>query len=135
MQSQNNFTENTVNNNAAATTTAVIGDGTTEAGEGSATSAVKTEDLTKDLAKLFLDEHQTQQPQHADENQQLQNHHEYDEDYVLIQPAKIWTRPDIEEFKVEVSAGDGDGVITIGHGDTVTVSLYVVLQISFGIYG
>ncbi|EDX02089.1 Golgi resident protein GCP60 [Drosophila yakuba] len=45
---------------------------------------------------------------------------EYD-DYVMICPAKIWTRPDIEQFKTEVSAGDGDGVITIGHGDTVTV--------------
>ncbi|EDW66323.1 Golgi resident protein GCP60 [Drosophila virilis] len=45
---------------------------------------------------------------------------EYD-DYVMIRPAKIWTRPDIEQFKTEVSAGDGDGVITIGHGDTVTV--------------
>ncbi|XP_017066972.1 Golgi resident protein GCP60 [Drosophila eugracilis] len=45
---------------------------------------------------------------------------DYD-DYVMICPAKIWTRPDIEQFKTEVSAGDGDGVITIGHGDTVTV--------------
>lgn len=45
----------------------------------------------------------------------------YDE-YVLIRPAKMWTRPDIKQFKTEVSAGDGDGVITIGHGDTVTVS-------------
>ncbi|KAM8719739.1 hypothetical protein ACLKA7_005892 [Drosophila subpalustris] len=45
---------------------------------------------------------------------------DYD-DYVMIRPAKIWTRPDIQQFKTEVSAGDGDGVITIGHGDTVTV--------------
>ncbi|XP_073835539.1 Golgi resident protein GCP60 [Musca autumnalis] len=80
--------------------------------------------LTADLAKLAIDEQQHQQQQHhlLDENQQLQqNHNSDDDDYVLIQPAKIWTRPDIEEFKAEVSAGDGDGVITIGHGDTVTV--------------
>lgn len=49
---------------------------------------------------------------------------EYD-DYVMIRPAKIWTRPDIEQFKTEVSAGDGDGVITIGHGDTVTVRILI----------
>lgn len=76
--------------------------------------------LDKELAKLSLN---NQQQQHYDENPQLQIHNnEEDEDYVLIQPAKIWTRPDIEEFKAEVSAGDGDGVITVGHGDTVTVS-------------
>ncbi|XP_061389287.1 Golgi resident protein GCP60 [Musca vetustissima] len=74
-------------------------------------------------AKLSIDDtQQQQQHQLHDENlQQLQNHNSDDDDYVLIQPAKIWTRPDIEEFKAEVSAGDGDGVITIGHGDTVTV--------------
>ncbi|XP_037933034.1 Golgi resident protein GCP60 [Teleopsis dalmanni] len=43
------------------------------------------------------------------------------DDYVLIHPAKIWTRPDINDFKMEVASGAGDGVINIGHGDTVTV--------------
>lgn len=78
--------------------------------------------LNKDLAKMSIEE-TTQQQSHEphDGNQQLQNHNSDDDDYVLIQPAKIWTRPDIEDFKAEVSAGDGDGVITIGHGDTVTV--------------
>ncbi|XP_005189224.2 Golgi resident protein GCP60 [Musca domestica] len=75
--------------------------------------------LNKDLAKMSIEETTQQQPH--DGNQQLQNHNSDDDDYVLIQPAKIWTRPDIEDFKAEVSAGDGDGVITIGHGDTVTV--------------
>lgn len=49
----------------------------------------------------------------------LNNHSEHD--YVIIQPAKIWTRPDIVEFKVDVAAGEGDGVINVSHGDTVTV--------------
>lgn len=42
-------------------------------------------------------------------------------DYPVISPASMWTRPDIQLFKQEVSAGKGDGVIRVGHGDTVTV--------------
>ncbi|KAH8415290.1 hypothetical protein KR222_000389, partial [Zaprionus bogoriensis] len=72
-----------------------------------------------------------EEAQHHQQQQQLEEPSEttsgvgqspeaYDE-YVLIRPAKMWTRPDITQFKTEVSAGDGDGVITIGHGDTVTV--------------
>ncbi|EDW86292.1 uncharacterized protein Dwil_GK15898 [Drosophila willistoni] len=87
-------------------------------------------DLTNAMENLQLNEFEAQQ--HGQGQLQLQegpiqsleNDHvagdEYD-DYVMIRPAKIWTRPDIEQFKTEVSAGDGDGVITIGHGDTVTV--------------
>lgn len=44
-----------------------------------------------------------------------------EQDYVIIQPARIWTRPDIVEFKIDVAAGEGDGVINVSHGDTVTV--------------
>ncbi|XP_017100639.2 Golgi resident protein GCP60 [Drosophila bipectinata] len=65
----------------------------------------------------LMEEHGGEQEQH---HQQQGGDGDYD-DYVMIRPAKIWTRPDIEQFKTEVSAGDGDGVITIGHGDTVTV--------------
>lgn len=42
-------------------------------------------------------------------------------DYPVVSPASMWTRPDIQQFKQEVSAGKGDGVIRVGHGDTVTV--------------
>jgi len=89
-------------------------------------------DLPNAMEGLKLGEIETQQEaveQHGHAEQAEGTVHEqlgeeeYD-DYVMICPAKIWTRPDIEQFKTEVSAGDGDGVITIGHGDTVTVSLY-----------
>ncbi|KAM7350487.1 Golgi resident protein GCP60 [Cochliomyia hominivorax] len=110
MQNHNNPTEILTNNN----TTSKIGDGNDI--KGSAKQQNNEDDLNKELAKLSIDNQQ----QHYDEQQQLQNNDD-DDDYVLIQPAKIWTRPDIEEFKAEVSAGDGDGVITVGHGDTVTV--------------
>ncbi|KAG4074446.1 hypothetical protein HA402_014398 [Bradysia odoriphaga] len=43
------------------------------------------------------------------------------DEYPVVSPATMWTRPDIEAFKQEVSAGKGDGVIRVGHGDTVTV--------------
>lgn len=42
-------------------------------------------------------------------------------EFPLVNPASMWTRPDIQFFKQEVSAGKGDGVIRVGHGDTVTV--------------
>ncbi|XP_030378463.1 Golgi resident protein GCP60 [Scaptodrosophila lebanonensis] len=68
-------------------------------------------------ANEHSDAYNEQQP---DQSNEQAGNEDYD-DYVMIRPAKIWTRPDIEQFKTEVSAGDGDGVITIGHGDTVTV--------------
>ncbi|KAH8304720.1 hypothetical protein KR044_007254, partial [Drosophila immigrans] len=74
--------------------------------------------LANAMEGLQLNDFQQQEQQLAAGHQQEVE--EYD-DYVMIRPAKIWTRPDIEQFKTEVSAGDGDGVITIGHGDTVTV--------------
>lgn len=93
-------------------------------------------DLSNAMSGLKLGELETQQaedqqgqPGHVQEPAQEQHGGDEYDDYVMIRPAKIWTRPDIEQFKTEVSAGDGDGVITIGHGDTVTVSLP-----SFAIY-
>lgn len=78
-------------------------------------------DLEQEQHQQQLDEQQlqTQAAQDVCAETGLQSG-AYDE-YVLIRPAKMWTRPDIRQFKTEVSAGDGDGVITIGHGDTVTV--------------
>ncbi|KAH8303344.1 hypothetical protein KR059_007858 [Drosophila kikkawai] len=82
-------------------------------------------DLSNAMSGMKLSDLETQQQLGEEEQgQPAQEQHDggddYD-DYVMIRPAKIWTRPDIEQFKTEVSAGDGDGVITIGHGDTVTV--------------
>lgn len=42
-------------------------------------------------------------------------------EYAVISPANMWTKPDIKLFKQEVTSGKGDGVIRVGHGDTVTV--------------
>lgn len=39
----------------------------------------------------------------------------------VIERANMWTRSDMKLFKTEVSAGKGDGVIRVGHGETVTV--------------
>uniref|UniRef100_A0A182JB25 ACB domain-containing protein n=1 Tax=Anopheles atroparvus TaxID=41427 RepID=A0A182JB25_ANOAO len=44
-------------------------------------------------------------------------------DYAVISPANMWTKPDIKLFKQEVTAGKGDGVIRVNHGDTVTVKV------------
>lgn len=42
-------------------------------------------------------------------------------DFAVVSPASMWTRCDIKEFKHEVTAAGGDGVIRVGHGDCVTV--------------
>lgn len=42
-------------------------------------------------------------------------------EYTVVQPANLWTRSDIKEFKHEVTTSGGDGVIRVGHGDCVTV--------------
>ncbi|XP_025836854.1 Golgi resident protein GCP60-like [Agrilus planipennis] len=36
-------------------------------------------------------------------------------------PANMWTRSDIQAFKQAVSQAEGDGVVRVGHGETVTV--------------
>lgn len=59
-----------------------------------------------------------------DENKDIKDQCESGDEsgeYLVISPAKMWTRPNIKVFKQEVSAGAGDGVIHVGHGDTVTV--------------
>lgn len=38
-----------------------------------------------------------------------------------IDSASMWTRADIQDFKQTVSQAEGDGVIRVGHGETVTV--------------
>ncbi|XP_017471409.1 PREDICTED: Golgi resident protein GCP60 [Rhagoletis zephyria] len=69
---------------------------------------------TGNANELFnaLDHHSSDEQQQDDLSQ---------DDYLIIEPARMWTRPDIKAFKAEVSAGEGDGVITVGHGDVVTV--------------
>lgn len=42
-------------------------------------------------------------------------------EFAVVQPANMWTRSDLKEFKNEVMTAGGDGVIRVGHGDCVTV--------------
>ncbi|KAJ8936948.1 hypothetical protein NQ318_015566 [Aromia moschata] len=42
------------------------------------------------------------------------------EDLGLV-AASMWTRSDVDVFKQSVSQGEGDGVVRVGHGETVTV--------------
>ncbi|XP_060531095.1 Golgi resident protein GCP60 [Cylas formicarius] len=44
-----------------------------------------------------------------------------DDDVTTIVAASMWTLPDIEAFKQRVSQNEGDGVVRVGHGETVTV--------------
>lgn len=42
-------------------------------------------------------------------------------EFAVVQPANMWTRSDMKDFKQEVMTAGGDGVIRVGHGDCVTV--------------
>jgi golgi resident protein GCP60 len=42
-------------------------------------------------------------------------------EFAVVQPANMWTRSDMKDFKNEVVNAGGDGVIRVGHGDCVTV--------------
>lgn len=42
-------------------------------------------------------------------------------DYPVVSPASMWTRPDIQQFKQEVSAGKGDGVIRVLYKYTIYI--------------
>lgn len=69
---------------------------------------------------------QVDQTNNVKENNQLEFKEQCDSDdesgeYAVISPANMWTKPDIKLFKQEVTSGKGDGVIRVGHGDTVTV--------------
>lgn len=69
---------------------------------------------------------QVEQGSNVKENSQLEFKEQCDSDddsgeYAVINPANMWTKPDVKLFKQEVTSGKGDGVIRVGHGDTVTV--------------
>lgn len=55
-----------------------------------------------------------------DEKEKCESDEESGE-FATVQPASMWTRSDIKEFKKEVLAAGGDGMIRVGHGDCVTV--------------
>jgi hypothetical protein len=61
-----------------------------------------------------------QQMSNIEERDQCESDNDSDE-FAIVQPANMWTRSDIKEFKLDVSKGKGDGVLRIGHGDCVTV--------------
>lgn len=39
-----------------------------------------------------------------------------------ISPASMWTRKDVAEFKDTIRKEGNEGIIKVGHGETVTVS-------------
>ncbi|KAJ8949661.1 hypothetical protein NQ314_008122 [Rhamnusium bicolor] len=52
-------------------------------------------------------------------NESNQEVEEYEEQGLVA--ASMWTRSEIDIFKQSVSQGEGDGVVRVGHGETVTV--------------
>ncbi|XP_014093050.1 Golgi resident protein GCP60 [Bactrocera oleae] len=54
-------------------------------------------------------------------NEEQQQDDNSQDKFITLEPAKMWTRPDIEEFKADVSQGEGDGVLHLDPGEIVTV--------------
>ena len=57
------------------------------------------------------------------DNQEATNEDDSDDqqDWPPIEPAQMWTRDGVEEFKNAIRKEAGDAVIKVGHGETVTV--------------
>lgn len=71
-------------------------------------------------------EHSEECTGETEEIVQYEDKEQYESDnesgeFSSVSPANMWTRPDIKLFKQEVSAGKGDGVIRVNHGDVITV--------------
>ncbi|KAF7273973.1 hypothetical protein GWI33_013349 [Rhynchophorus ferrugineus] len=62
--------------------------------------------------------HQEEKDRGVDTSESL---HEDDDDECQISAASMWTLPDIEAFKQRVSQTEGDCVVRVGHGETITV--------------
>uniref|UniRef100_A0A6P7G0J9 Golgi resident protein GCP60 n=1 Tax=Diabrotica virgifera virgifera TaxID=50390 RepID=A0A6P7G0J9_DIAVI len=56
----------------------------------------------------------------ADEKS-ISNSQNNDSEEMNIVTASMWTRAEVDAFKQSVSQGEGDGVVRVGHGETVTV--------------
>jgi hypothetical protein len=61
--------------------------------------------------------------------------HNYVREYIYfaanpaISPASMWTRKDTIDFKNAIKKEGSDGVIKVGHGETVTVILSILIRI------
>ncbi|XP_019869106.2 Golgi resident protein GCP60 [Aethina tumida] len=66
-------------------------------------------------------EHITESSKANEQVQDSENTNEDDNEEVTLMAPSMWTRPDVEEFKKTVSEAEGDGVVRVGHGETVTV--------------
>ncbi|KOC60036.1 Protein TMED8 [Habropoda laboriosa] len=85
--------------------------------------------------QLVIDEQTTEMNNTTTENVEIEEHKETNETAALneedsdepqddcppIARAEMWTRKDVEEFKETIRREDGDAVIKVGHGETVTV--------------
>ncbi|KAL7018214.1 hypothetical protein ACKWTF_010668 [Chironomus riparius] len=79
-------------------------------------------DSTLEESKLNESCSKEQETSLVEEKDRCESDNESD-DFAVVQPANMWTRSDMKEFKLDVSKEKGDGVIRIGHGDTVTVKV------------
>lgn len=48
-----------------------------------------------------------------DDKEECESDNESSDGFPPISPANMWTKPDIEQFKIEVAAGKGEGIIKV----------------------
>lgn len=62
----------------------------------------------------------------TDEKEECDSDNESNDGFPPVAPANMWTKPEIEQFKSEVAAGKGEGVIKVGeHRDAHNFGLFV----------
>lgn len=84
--------------------------------------------LQSSLQHVDLNDHKISEPFNKEQESSLiqekdecDNSDNESDEFAVVQPANMWTRSDLKEFKLDVQKEKGDGVIRIGHGDCVTV--------------
>lgn len=113
--SETNANSSTTGAMAATSTTAAAVNGATAMGTITTTATAATAGTTASIlnnSSTSLKEHNNIVYDDKDECES-----ENDSDgFPIIGPAQMWTKPDVEQFKMEVSAGKGEGIIKVRSG-------------------
>lgn len=80
------------------------------------------EDRTSDTNNSMIENTKEEENKEPNETAPLtEDNSDEQQDDSPVAPAEMWTRKGVEEFKETIRREDGDAVIKVGHGETVTV--------------
>merc|ERR1719295_1863750 len=89
-----------------------------------AAAAGSVSQVTEQLASLTTADESSSQQHQLQQTVEEEDHECSDEYYCDeddVPPANMWTKKEIQDFKLAIKSEGGDSVLSIGHGETVTV--------------